>query len=201
MCSHLIHTRPAALPANLSQTAFLMGINRKPFISFPGGGSDSGRSIASSCYYGDPPGPHCLPPILSAIPSLSHFPHPCPCSLLSPSHSPVPAFSATQRGFWSLFRTDLRIGGWEGAAGAAGALGSKPDLATAQSWSDGSSAQFQLRCALSFLTWVMICPCFCTDNAVLLGNCSEHPGSMICKVQSLRPACGPAEETLAFPGV
>lgn len=89
MCSHLIHTRPAALPANLSQMAFLMGINRKPFISFPGGGSDSGRSIASSCYYGDPPGPHCLPP----IPSPPYFPDPCLCSLLSPSHSSVPAFS------------------------------------------------------------------------------------------------------------
>lgn len=118
-----MHTRPAALPANLSQTAFLMGINRKPFISFPGGGSDSGRSIASSCYYGDPPGPHCLPLILPAIPSLPHIPDPCPCSLLSPNHSPVPAFSATQRGFGSLFTTDLRIGGREGAAGAAGAAG------------------------------------------------------------------------------
>lgn len=89
MCSLLIHTRPAALPANLSQTAFLMGINRKPFISFPGGGSDSGRSIASSCYYGDPPGPHCLPPIFPPIPFPPLFPD--PYSLLSPSHSSVPA--------------------------------------------------------------------------------------------------------------
>lgn len=43
----------------------------------------------------------------------------------------------------------------------------------------------------------MICPCFCTDNAVLLGNCSEHPESVSCKVQRLQPACGPAEE-IAF---
>lgn len=43
----------------------------------------------------------------------------------------------------------------------------------------------------------MICPCSCADNSVLLGNCSEHPGSVNCKAQSIQPARGPAEE-IAF---